>query len=99
VETTRIGDRNNTLNRAAFVPREGADHIPRSRDVGDTPIHMVAPRAGAGDPAGVERDVPHVRQRCTIQIRKQRADSGNVVRRAAPVGCGDGEGDPRLLGA
>jgi hypothetical protein len=56
----------------------------RSRDVGHAPIHMVAPRAGAGDPAKGERDVPSIRKRRTIQIGEQRADSDDVACLTAP---------------
>jgi hypothetical protein len=42
----------------------------REGDVGNTPKHMVTPLAGAGDPAGGERDVPRIRKRSAIQIRE-----------------------------
>jgi hypothetical protein len=48
------------------------------------PVGMKPARAGAADPTGGERNVPGILKMGTIQIRKQHADSGNVVCRAAP---------------
>jgi hypothetical protein len=42
----------------------------REGDVGNTPKHVIPPLAGAGDPAGGERDVPRIRERSAIKIRE-----------------------------